>query len=659
MLSQRYMTVIMLFIFVLALVISAGIGINRLAQERESRHIEIILNYSSFYEMCEKYDLCPRDTLDIFKQAGVTSLAFEEQTLPSLEKQGMVSVYSREELQKKYYLTGDTALEKHLEKFRSWQAATFLIFEDKEMFNRVSDHLSVKLPHRQESYSEGDYDVYVVEASTGLLKMVPLGFNREEMVESHPKGFNLIPRVENWSLIPGKEKVVEKNLQILKELPGVSTVIFGGSEVLGYPYHLELCAEVLRDESISFGLIEFFPQEGAEKLASLIDFNVLKVHSISEEEMEILSMSEAVARWERAAKERNQHMFYLRPFKADSGENFLKVNEEYLGEIMGQLSRLGYSFGEARNVSDIQVSSLGLLFLSMGIAAAVLWFWQKIFGNFSFWKGLLLLTAFFVLSVLALYIGPLYWRMLVAFMGAVIFPVIGVYLFSKRVFSPKWRAVPGFLIISLISLAGGLIVSAVLTDPIFISKLALFRGVKAAHIIPLILLGFLLYKEKATSSSHLEWQDIALTFKKCWSLIIIFKYVLLGFVLLGVAFIYLTRTGSDSLVPVMRGEHMIREWLEYYLIARPRSKEFLFGHPLLLLGLSRHVDRGGKKLFLLLGAVGQISIVNTFCHPGNPLEISILRVFNGLLFGSIAGLILIVIYSFISRRIGAYLENED
>ncbi len=125
---------------------------------------------------------------------------------------------------------------------------------------------------------------------------------------------------------------------------------------------------------------------------------------------------------------------------------------------------------------------------------------------------------------------------------------------------------------------------------------------------------------------------------------------------LGIAFIYLIRTGSEVPALVMQVEVRLRELLEYYLIARPRSKEFLFGHPLLLLGFSRHVNDRGKNIFLLLGAVGQISLVNTFCHPGNPLDIILLRVFNGIVFGIITGIILIYIYNYLYRRIGEFLK---
>ena len=48
-------------------------------------------------------------------------------------------------------------------------------------------------------------------------------------------------------------------------------------------------------------------------------------------------------------------------------------------------------------------------------------------------------------------------------------------------------------------------------------------------------------------------------------------------------------------------------------------------------------------LLLLGGAIGQVDVLNTFCHAHTPVLLSLLRVVNGLWLGVIAGVIAIAL----------------
>lgn len=663
MLRQRFLRIILLILFSVSLLLSINIMIWRTKADKEIRCIELALDYTSVSLASEKYGLNLDEVLREFQSAGVTSLAVEPETLERLSQQGQVSLLSREELNKKYYLTGNSRLRNFLEGCSSWWDVTFIVFEEEDIFRSVTETLSSKLPHKQKTYSFEDNLIYAVEAPLHLMKNAPVDFNCEELAYLNDKGFYLIPRVENWWLSSDGSKAVRESLEVLDKVPGISAVIFVGTEVLGYPDQFEHSAGLLNDKGISFGLIEFYPQEGAEQLAALTDYNVVKVHGIREDELQECTVDEAAARWERAAKERSHNLFYLRPFEAGSGEAFIDINKEYIEKIVGNLTRLGFTFGPAASIPHLQIEFMVMLLLLLGIGAAMLWFLQKAAGSFSLPANILILFLYAILSVLGLYLSPLLWKQLTAFTAAVFFPLFGIYLYKDwgSASPDKVKILPvikKFTIISLASTAGGLITAAVLTDPPFISKLYLFRGVKAAYLLPLLILGILLFSGRNKSSPYLTLRDIGLTIKKWLLTVINFKSCALGFIMLGLALIYLIRTGSEAQGMVMQLEHRFREFLEYYLIARPRNKEFLFGHPLLLLGLSRHVSSGEKNIFLLLGAIGQISLVNTFCHPGNPLHIILFRVFNGMLFGIITGIILIYIYNYLNRRVGEFLNND-
>src|SRR5207302_414981 len=73
------------------------------------------------------------------------------------------------------------------------------------------------------------------------------------------------------------------------------------------------------------------------------------------------------------------------------------------------------------------------------------------------------------------------------------------------------------------------------------------------------------------------------------------------------------RTGNDPGVGVSALEMKFRSLLEAHLV-RPRTKEFLIGHPALLIGLAMAATPRWSRWalpFLLVGAIGQASIVNS------------------------------------------------
>ncbi len=110
-------------------------------------------------------------------------------------------------------------------------------------------------------------------------------------------------------------------------------------------------------------------------------------------------------------------------------------------------------------------------------------------------------------------------------------------------------------------------------------------------------------------------------------------HVLIGAFVLVIMVIYLLRTGNSVPELVSSWEIKLREGLEALLKVRPRTKEFLLGHPLMFLLL--YFGYAQKRLpLLLLGIIGQISVVNTYAHLHTPpLRISLIRTFHGLWLG--------------------------
>jgi hypothetical protein len=102
------------------------------------------------------------------------------------------------------------------------------------------------------------------------------------------------------------------------------------------------------------------------------------------------------------------------------------------------------------------------------------------------------------------------------------------------------------------------------------------------------------------------------------------------------------RSGNSTPVPPSDMEMRLRAVLDHALVVRPRTKEIFLGHPALILALAFILAgwRRGAWIGVLLGAVGQVSLVNTFGHIHTPLLISLARVGNGLWVGIVVALAL-------------------
>ena len=241
-------------------------------------------------------------------------------------------------------------------------------------------------------------------------------------------------------------------------------------------------------------------------------------------------------------------------------------------------------------------------------------------------------------------------RQILALLLAVGGPWLGLLAALRR-----WPPAESPFRMTLATLAAAMGVSALLATPDFLLGVEVFRGVKAALILPLVAAVFLLFRAKEIR--HFLEEPITV------------GRLGFGLIALGILGVYVVRSGHD--VMAASGlELSVRGTLESWLGVRPRFKEFLIGHPLLILGFylrargtSLRLPSGHSPLaqaihflfhdprpFLLAGFIGQLSILNTFCHAHTPLGVSLLRTFHGLWIGGLLGVSLIVIVRWAELR---------
>jgi len=191
-----------------------------------------------------------------------------------------------------------------------------------------------------------------------------------------------------------------------------------------------------------------------------------------------------------------------------------------------------------------------------------------------------------------------------------------------------------WLLASGVSVLGGFAAAAALSDASHFLGLRDIPGVKPALAVPVA-------GASLMALSNVSWRS--------WRLVDVAVWVGVGAALI----MALLRSGNFSIIPVPELERELRNVLEQLLIVRPRFKEFLIGHPALLLWLSLGAIRWRPWAvgLLALGMLGQASIVNSFLHLHTPLWVSMLRTFHGLWLGLLFGLPLIfVAQAFASRE---------
>ena len=90
----------------------------------------------------------------------------------------------------------------------------------------------------------------------------------------------------------------------------------------------------------------------------------------------------------------------------------------------------------------------------------------------------------------------------------------------------------------------------------------------------------------------------------------------------------------------------MRAALEQLFYARPRTKEFMIGHPAFLLAVYAAAQRWRTWIIfalVLAATIGQGSMVETFAHMRTPIEMSFVRGIGGIFLGGIIGAVLVAL----------------
>lgn len=435
-------------------------------------------------------------------------------------------------------------------------------------------------------------------------------------------------------------QIVPRNVQVavLAAVYGWETgpVVFSGDRVGGYPDRLPSMAALLDYLDAPLGLIEFAAQHGTGELARLLDFRVVRVHSIPLEELARLSDADAAARFARAARERHVRVLYVRPLVRGPADEMLARNEAYIRDIVLRLEEAGLLPGTAEALPFWRTSPAVPVAAAAAAAAAALLLAGRLWSLPGWLAALALLAAGAAVYGLghAGYTIPA--RQMAALAVSLAFPPLAVLSAMDRLdglgrHTPQGadrRRVLGRWILAVVQFgavtaAGALLVAAALGDSRFLVQMEQFRGVKLAHVLPLAVVALFWLRDR-NGGSWLAWLNAPV---RVWHLLAAGAVLLAGY-------IYVGRTGND-MVAILDVERALRVTLENALAVRPRTKEFLLGYPALLIGLGLWAARRRALAwpFVAAGTVASISVINTFAHAHAPLAVSAVRSAYGFVAG--------------------------
>lgn len=632
-------------IIILAIIFSLYNMVTRYNIEKQNKNVELVMDDELFQEMKAENNLRD-DYLVELKENGITGISVFSEDIEFLVNKGDLNFFKGEELEKSRKITGN--INSIYNDFQFEKNSAFLITDNKKLKQRLKDNYSLwKKKYNEIEYREKDDKIVI---------FFPLW--KEEYADFPVNNQNKIQKIEKAGLdvnlrVNNNKDFREYNRSLLEKYKP-ETVVFSGTEVLGYDSEknsIDLTGNLIQKNNIKYGMIEPFiaNQKGRKQLSEFINYNILRVHSLQVEEMEKYSLKKVVERYIRAVKERNVRYLYLKPFFEPKGEeDVLQYNLNYINKLKNGLEDNGLNVAKAETFPYFKNSFLFLVIVGAGIIISGLYLLEKLIGiNLKKYFWILLGTGIILNIILLLLNKEILLRQILALGSAIVFPTLAVItIFNKNKkdnISKRWNIIIKFFKAILISLTGALFIISTLYHISFLYKVNQFRGVKLSFIMPLLLISLFYIRRYINNSSSSNIYEIITNFL---NLNLKIKHILSGLIILIGGIFYIVRSGNYSLFSISVIEEQMRILLERWLIVRPRFKEFLIGHPFLIITLFwREKIKSNIIIYgiILLTAIGQISIVNTFSHIHIPLQIDFLRTFNGILLGSLIGIFLLSI----------------
>lgn len=514
-----------------------------------------------------------------------------------------------------------------------------------------------------------------IDVESSKLMYISLGFLPSKIETIQRAGMEIVPRTMSYN--GWNDTGFAKAVVAGYEKYGVSPdyIIVGGQAVFGYDDGVDFAKDYILKNNVTIGLIENTNQRqnimqyGVEDVAIASGFNAVRIFTVwpyiqnRYQYYGYEGSKEIENTLFRAVVERNIRVIYYKPiFEFEDLHTYVTDIDEYktlFTNLKGRLASHGFEMGTASQMNNYQVNPLLKIIVGLGSVLGVLLLLGFLFPIPRRWNLALGIVGGLGVIGMAVTMPELY-ELSAAFFSSVVFASIGISVFtsqarwaqdnlSENEKLPKIIGISAFTLVAsvLVALFGGFMSAAPISSVNYMLEIDIFRGVKIAQLLPLgyyvlIFLALFGYGEVKNKVGRLELPDI----KELLNLKVKAWMVLVGVLILGLGAYYILRTGHNSTLQVSSIEMILRNKLEDFLVARPRTKEFLIAFPAIMMMVYCAVRRWKlwTILFGLAGVIGMTSVCNTFQHIRTPLYLGLYRTGYGVILGIIVGIVGMLIF---------------
>lgn len=706
---------LVLILICLTLIVGIYTVYQRTEIEKQYKTAEIILDYNEMKKFADSSENDLSSWLNDFKEYGAQSVSIQEETIKLLIQSGKpLRAEIVSELIKNYKWQNDYNAEiiSMIEANEIVSNDVIVTTEDESLYNYLVSGLTerysqeffitytldnvyyIVLKGTNDDIYYGETEKIINLAGKGVnevtnivdskLMNIGIGYDDEKINLVKSTGLDVILRPINFPTYNEKLADVYKAANEKYDLEPRIYIVHG-KEIIGYPENQDKFLKYINEEEIAIGLIESSTQrehleaEGLDDLVEDSGYNALRLFTMWDyiRERNKFYNYEGAEEIEntmfRAITERNIRAIYFKPFfEKEESTKYLTDSDEYertFNSLEQRLNEHNIKLGKAKAIQEFHVGSKRLAVMAFGITLAAVLLFIKMFNIKH--KRANYLYLFSIPAALTPIVARNIAEKGFAFASAVVFSGLAIYFFMmhiKKIYDSNEKysnfkiMIYSTVILTVsiaISLVGAVFLDAMLADVKYFLEVDIFRGVKFAQIIPfgIFALMFLIYY---MNKNHEDpFKSVVHTTINILNKEIKIYYGIIAGVIGIVAYVYISRTGHETNIQPSNIEMITRNFMEYVLLARPRTKEFLIAFPAIFAA----VYAASKKsefftgLFMLASAIGTSSVINTFSHLRTPIYLSFARTIIALGFGIVIGCLAVIVIDLL-YKIYARLQEK-
>ena len=662
----KYNKFLILFIFV-GLVAAMAINMQRYQVEQQNATVDLAVDYEDLVELAEIEGMPVKDVLAQAKEAGITSLAVYDRTFKKLNVSGKTIAVNGSQLLESYQNGSmtDPAWRALVENGTIQGTKIYVTGRDELTFRETKEDLIMRLGEdRVRSIQVGGSEALEVLANYKAFEKMDLGMPTDEMKAVNDAGFYVLARPTNYQNCTDEQvKHVFSRLEGVK----ISEVVFSGSQVLGANKALDTTIKEMNDRDLTLGLIEgttqlqFYQQDGLMDLATGLDYRTARLYAVPKAEQPKLKLADIVERWANTDQERNIRIDLLKTYdKPSPNMTLLETNMKYFKDTHDILVEKGFKTGPADTFPMFMPSKVLRALVMMGVAAAVVLYLSLIVPALNRRAKLqfIIFAVFAACAAVPVLMGSgSKIRLAASLASANIFPALAVIWQLDRIrnitaggkaslIKMICTGAVALFVCGAMSYVGAAYLSGSLADTRYLLEIDIFRGIKLTFVLPILLVAIAFLQRFDVFDGKMDdTEGVMEQLKRILDMPVRIKTLLLLFLALVAAVVFVARSGHTSGMPVSGLELKFRAFLERAFYARPRSKELLIGHPAFMLAAMAWWKKWPTMVLFLLvivATIGQGSMVETFAHMRTPVFMSFMRGIGGILLGAGVGAIAMV-----------------